>query len=679
MTPILLSTLLALLQNSDGGFAAKPGGPSSLPTTFFAVRTLRNTSGSIPDVLGCVKYVLSCRDAASGGFAQTPGGTPEIRSTALGLVVLADLRVTDKDVIPGAIAYFSKQVKGFEEIRVAVAGLEAAKAPSPDFAAWTSKIEAGRNADGTFGTGPGQARATGSAVAALLRMGVKLDKREAVLAALRAGQGPDGGWSKGEGPSDLETSYRIMRAFFMLKETPDLDKLRQFVARCHNADGGFAVLAGGASELSGAYFASTITRWIRLLEGEPAFVEASGFTPLFNGTLDGWEGDRALWSARGNTIVGKSPGLKHNDFLATEKEYDDFILRLTFRMRGDESSNSGIQFRSVRVPGHEMKGYQADIGQNYWGSLYDESRRAKTLVSASPEALATINQRGWNTYEIRAMGNQVRLTLNGVISVEYRETDPTIPRTGRIALQIHSGGPMTVEFKDIYIQPLPIPSPEQVDKPGFRTRVMRTAAGSRPYTVFVPTGYDGKTSFPVVLFLHGSGQRGDDSIAPGQVGLGGAIFAHPEAFPFIAAFPQARETWEAGSADAKFALAALDDVLANYRADRNRVILTGISMGGSGTWSIAAAEPDRFAAIVPICGIGNDENAPKFKSLPVWGFVGDDDQEAAVHDLREMVTAIRAVGGDAKETEYRAVGHNSWERAYNDPKLVEWILARAKR
>jgi acetyl esterase/lipase len=407
-------------------------------------------------------------------------------------------------------------------------------------------------------------------------------------------------------------------------------------------------------------------------------VETAGFVPLFNGKdLTGWEGDTALWAAKDGKLVGTSPGLKYNDFLATEREYGDFMLKLTFRL-ADGQGNSGVQFRSDRLPPHEMIGYQADIGRNYWGCLYDESRRKRVLVQASEAALKELRETRWNQYELRAMGPKIRLALNGKMSVDYTETDASIKRDGKIAVQIHGGGPMQVEFRDIWIQPLPQPSSDNQDKPGFHLRTVKTDKGERKYSVFLPSGYDGKKTFPVALFLHGSGERGSDGITSAQVGLGAAIYGHPEDYPLIAVFPQAEKTWSADSDDAKAALAALDDVLTSYKGDRNKVVLTGLSMGGAGAWSIAAANPDRFAAVVPVCGRGREENANLYKKLPVWAFVGDADSNATVLNTRAMVEALRAAGGNARETEYRGVGHNSWDRAYNDPALIGWMLARSR-
>src|SRR5205823_701554 len=157
-----------------------------------------------------------------------------------------------------------------------------------------------------------------------------------------------------------------------------------------------------------------------------------------------------------------------------------------------------------RVPGHEMSGYQADVGQQYWGCLYDESRRNQVLVPADPKALETLQKDGWNQYTIRAMGDHITLALNGATTVDYREPDRQSARGGRLAVQIHAGGAMEVQFKDIYIQPLPIPRADDAETPGFHLRTVKAGESERPYTVYLPRGYDGTRRFPVVLFLHGA-------------------------------------------------------------------------------------------------------------------------------------------------------------------------------
>lgn len=194
--------------------------------------------------------------------------------------------------------------------------------------------------------------------------------------------------------------------------------------------------------------------------------DEQGFVPLFDGrTLEGWEGDLKLWKAENGMIVGDSPGIRHNEFLATRKRYSDFELRLEFKLRGG-SGNSGIQFRSRRVPeSHEVSGYQADIGEKYWGCLYDESRRKKVLAQAPAELQAALKMDDWNRYTIRAVGNRITLYLNGLKTVEYTESDETIAQSGIIALQVHSGGPLRVEFRNLRIRELG-PKAAETEKAG---------------------------------------------------------------------------------------------------------------------------------------------------------------------------------------------------------------------
>jgi hypothetical protein len=186
--------------------------------------------------------------------------------------------------------------------------------------------------------------------------------------------------------------------------------------------------------------------------------DADGFVPLFNGKdLAGWEGDTAVWLVEDGELVGRSAGLRKNNFLATTATYGDFELRLRFKLidKDNGKANSGIQFRSKRVPNHhEVSGYQADIGQNYWGCLYDESRRNKVLVHAPKELADVLKKDGWNEYVIRCEGDRVTLAINGLTTVDYREPDDKIARDGIIAVQVHSGGPMEIRFKDMRIKRL---------------------------------------------------------------------------------------------------------------------------------------------------------------------------------------------------------------------------------
>ena len=180
---------------------------------------------------------------------------------------------------------------------------------------------------------------------------------------------------------------------------------------------------------------------------------------LFDGrSFAGWEGDiKGTWRIQDGAIVGGSQTAQvpRNEFLTTTRSFGDFVLRVRFRLVGTEGFiNGGVQFRSRRLekPAHEMTGYQADLGDEYWGSLYDESRRNKTLVAPDAKLIGEILKRGdWNDYEIRAEGSRIRLSINGRQTIDYTETDPAIPREGLIGLQIHGGGKAEAWYRDITI------------------------------------------------------------------------------------------------------------------------------------------------------------------------------------------------------------------------------------
>jgi hypothetical protein len=186
---------------------------------------------------------------------------------------------------------------------------------------------------------------------------------------------------------------------------------------------------------------------------------------LFNGKdFEGWDGDtKNIWRIEDGCLVGGSLKRKipRNEFLATKRSYQDFVLRLQFKLLGESQKtfvNSGVQFRSQRVPNSsEMIGYQADLGDpSWWACLYDESRRNKVLAQSDMSKINKVLRRSaWNQYEVRAEGRRIRITLNGVLGVDYTEKDTSIPQEGRIGLQIHGGGPAEVWFKALVLEELP--------------------------------------------------------------------------------------------------------------------------------------------------------------------------------------------------------------------------------
>jgi predicted peptidase len=215
----------------------------------------------------------------------------------------------------------------------------------------------------------------------------------------------------------------------------------------------------------------------------------------------------------------------------------------------------------------------------------------------------------------------------------------------------------------------------------FRARQVVVDGVLTTYRVYEP----GTTtvSRPVILFLHGAGESGADGLAQTTVGLGPAIVREPERFPALVVFPQASRGYGWSGFNLAAAVAALDAVEAEYETDRERVYVTGISMGGYGAWTAALQAPDRFAAIVPVCGgldvrnagvAGVDAAAQRLAGIPQWVFHGEADDIIPVAESRAMVRALRAAGAEVLYTEYAGVRHNSWDRAYAEPELLPWML-----
>jgi hypothetical protein len=183
---------------------------------------------------------------------------------------------------------------------------------------------------------------------------------------------------------------------------------------------------------------------------------------LFDGkTFKGWSGDlNNSWKIENGSIVGGNGNdmVPHNEFIKTEKEYSNYSLTLKFKLTGTEGFvNGGVQFHSQPIsdPAFEMIGYQADIGEGFWASLYDESRRNKLLVTADTAVIKSILKKNdWNNYEIKTAGRHIQIFLNGTKTVDYIEQDQDIPQSGHIAFQLHGGGKTKVYYKDIMLRPI---------------------------------------------------------------------------------------------------------------------------------------------------------------------------------------------------------------------------------
>jgi predicted peptidase len=195
------------------------------------------------------------------------------------------------------------------------------------------------------------------------------------------------------------------------------------------------------------------------------------------------------------------------------------------------------------------------------------------------------------------------------------------------------------------------------------------------YLEQLPRGYGNGEKFPLIIYLHGSGECGKDV---GKIARGGLprVAATQPAFPFVLIAPLSPSEKDWFTVESLDAL--LDHVLASYDVDPDRVYLTGISMGAYAVWDWACHRPTAFAAIAPIGGEGNDDFAGDLKHVPVWAFHGAADKAVSPAEEKRMVDAVNRAGGDAKLTMYEGVGHNAWNRAYAIPELFAWFLSHQR-
>jgi len=233
---------------------------------------------------------------------------------------------------------------------------------------------------------------------------------------------------------------------------------------------------------------------------------------------------------------------------------------------------------------------------------------------------------------------------------------------------------------------------------GFLDRQVTVGSASYRYQVYVPAGYASRDDWPVILFLHGAGERGADGLLQTTVGLGPAIRHDPSRFPAIVVFPQLPADSQWVGMPAEMAFQALTQTMHEFHVDRNRVYLTGLSMGGHGTWYLAYRNADLFAAVAPICGwvpempgfagsvpvVPADSGAAlpvlarRLARTPVWIFHGEMDEVVPVRGSREAAAALKAASGDVQYTEYLGLNHNSWDATYASDSFVRWLFAQRR-
>ncbi len=232
---------------------------------------------------------------------------------------------------------------------------------------------------------------------------------------------------------------------------------------------------------------------------------------------------------------------------------------------------------------------------------------------------------------------------------------------------------------------------------GFLDRLVTVDDADYRYQVYVPRFYTPEEQWPVILFLHGAGERGTDGLLQTEIGLGTALRRHPERYPAIVVFPQAPPGSLWLGKTATLAMSTLAAALQEFNCDPDRIYLTGLSMGGHGCWNLAYLHPQRFAALVVICGwVAPSERHPEvivpageaspydqlarvLQNLPIWVFHGEADPVVPVEESRRMVTALQALGAAATYNELPGVGHGSWDAAYQSPELPDWLFKQRRK
>lgn len=197
------------------------------------------------------------------------------------------------------------------------------------------------------------------------------------------------------------------------------------------------------------------------------------------------------------------------------------------------------------------------------------------------------------------------------------------------------------------------------------------------YTQYLPKGYDESQKYPLVFFLHGAGERGDDLDVACRHGFMKHVRESGAEYPFIFVAPQCPDEKYWGCYTESL-LAFLDDICKTLAVDPDRVYLTGLSMGGTGTWMLAMAAPERFAAIAPICGSGIVWYGRMLKDVPILVYHGDCDDIVPIQSSMEMITSVNRSGGNAKIKVLQGVKHNAWDAAYEGDELYTWLLSHKR-
>jgi predicted peptidase len=211
---------------------------------------------------------------------------------------------------------------------------------------------------------------------------------------------------------------------------------------------------------------------------------------------------------------------------------------------------------------------------------------------------------------------------------------------------------------------------------GFQHRKLQ-GYDNRQYAVFLPANYSPDKKFPAIMFLHGVGERGSNAGSCLNVGIGPEIAKRADKFPFVVIFPQVNGSWKSAE-DEKIAIDTLEQAKREFSIDPDRVMLTGLSTGGYGTWRIGAKYRDRFAALVPMCGYSYKEGVRQLTTIPIWCWHYSGDWAVGSGNSKDMVNRVNKAGGNAKLSMPGGLGHDVWTVAYDDPSLYQWMMSQRR-
>lgn len=426
---------------------------------------------------------------------------------------------------------------------------------------------------------------------------------------------------------------------------------------------------------------------------------------LFDGkSLAGWEHFLVdpnlkmadVWSVRDGLLICKG---KPMGYIATKKLYTHYRLIVEWRWApGKPATNSGVLMRIIDKPRALPKCVEAQLQHGKAGDIYGfhgfkvsgdkarfiqaESKMIGKLTGVKKIKGAEKKPGEWNKYDITFNQGDLKLIINGELVNQATDCD-VVP--GKIGLQSEGG---EIHFRNIKLMPLGKEAPKarapkkkvKIQKPGSQVEAAKEVTlgdgdSARKvtvrYLISLPESYDKQEKCPLMIFLHGAGERGDDL---NRVRIHGPpkIVSKKNTTPFIIVSPQCpRKKW--WNIDALSRM--LDHILATTKADPDRLYLTGLSMGGYGTWAWTAKEPKRFAAAIPICGGGDPKTAGALVDIPIWVFHGAKDSVVPLARSEVMIDGIKKAGGTkVKLTVYPEADHDSWTETYDNPEIYKWLL-----